>query len=432
MRWGWVGVLLLSAIAAEAAETRSTPKLQPAPWADQEALTLANVIANDGVRRLSKATVHVAVRGEGGGWSLRTHEIMSSGFATTLGGVISAIGTSQTVEADAETLFPSILTMHRTGRTQDTVARFAGGQVEVVGARAPRTYDLEDAAFDASEIPFVLRRLSLEVGRPIAFRVFAGSVGVYPVRVVPIARETVTVPAGTFECVKVEVEEEAVKASRATIFMPGGVVDQTRRAHFYWLSTDEHRYLVKEDQGGDVSELVKVSRWDRETAWSFDDGTWKVSLTTPAGWTARPLAAGDKPWIRGMAMMSGDGEVVCSGRFANFLLMMKEPPREPPVGWRPEKARAYAERESKSLTRMSTEGSAYTIRDGSWTETAVDGSPAARYVADYKMRTMEVAIQTQYVNQPIRAVLSCFTSPAAFEARKGEILALMDSQRLRH
>ena len=430
MRWVWIGILLSIAGVARGAEPRSTPKLQPVPWSDQEALTLANMAAAD-VRRLSKATVFVAVRGEGGRWSLRKHEITSSGFSSTQGGTISAIGTSQTVEVDAETLFPSVFTMHRTGRAPDTVARFAGGQVEVAGARAPRTYDLEDAAFDDSEIPFVLRRLSLEVGRPIAFRVFAGGLGVYPIRVVPIARETVTVPAGTFECVKVQVEEEAVKASRATIFMPGGVVDQTRREHFYWLSTDEHRYLVKEDQGGDVSELVKVSRWDRETAWPFDDGAWKVSLTTPAGWTARPLAAGDKPWTRGMAMMSGDAEVVCSGRFTNFLLMMKEPPREPPIGWRPETARAYAERELKNLTRLNSEGSVHTMRGDSWTETTIDGLPAARYVADYKMRTMELVVVTQYVNQPIRAVLSCFAPPAAFEARKSEILALMDSQRLR-
>jgi hypothetical protein len=305
-----------------------------------------------------------------------------------------------------------------------------GGQVEVAGARAPRTYDLEDAAFDDSEVPFVLRRLSLEVGRPIAFTVFAGGLGVYPMRVVPMARETVTVPAGTFECIKVELEEQALKASRATLSMPDAVVT-TPQAHFYWISTDEHRYLVKEENSGEVSELVKVSRWDRETPWSFDDGKWKVSLTTPATWTAQPLVASEKPWIRMMAVMSGDGEVVCSGRFENFLLMMKEPPREPPIGWRPEKARAYAERELKGIVRMSSEGSAYTMRGDSWIETTVDGSPAARYVADYKMRTMEFTVQTQYVNQPIRAVLSCFAAPAAFEARKGEILALMDSQRLR-
>jgi hypothetical protein len=431
MRLCWVGMLLLSASAAEAAETRSTPKLLPAPWADQEALTLAEVPRSDAAKRgttLRRTRVHVAVRGEAGGWSLRSHEILNSSYTTTLGGV-AAVGTSRRIEVDAETLFPSSFQMHRTGRATDTVARFADGRVEVTGLRAtPRAYDLEDAAFDDSEIPFVLRRLPLEVGHPLEFSVFAGALGVYPVKVVPVARETLTVPAGTFECVKVEVQEEAARASRATVHMPGMTVE-TPREHFYWISTDAHRYLVKEDDSGTVSELVKVSRWDRETTWSFDDGTWKVALTTPPGWTAQPLAPAEKPWIRTMAVMSGDGEVVCSGRFENFLLMLKDPPREPPVGWRPEKARAYAERELKGMTRMISDNT-YVARDASWSEATVDGSSAARYVADYKMRSRELVGQLQYVNQPIRAVFSCFTPSAAFDARKGEILALMDSQRL--
>ena len=135
-------------------------------------------------------------------------------------------------------------------------------EVSVAGKSEPFTIDFTPPAFDNEQCVELFRRLPLAVGYKTTLTVvtsLGGSKIQLPLTVSEI--ESVTVPAGTFECYKLGL----------------AVIGQT-----FWISTDEHRYVVRFAAGGVSAELAKIEQVKpgQQDKVSGDD----FSLTLPAGW----------------------------------------------------------------------------------------------------------------------------------------------------
>jgi hypothetical protein len=135
-------------------------------------------------------------------------------------------------------------------------------EIKVVGKDKPFTLDFTPPAFDNEQCAELFRRLPLAVGYKTTLTVvtsLGGSKIELPINVT--AKESITVPAGTFECYKLELD----------------VVKQT-----FWISADEHRYIVRFAAGGISAELAKITHAEPGTLESINGESF--SLTLPAGW----------------------------------------------------------------------------------------------------------------------------------------------------
>jgi uncharacterized protein DUF3108 len=407
---------------ASRAEVHSTPRLKPAPWVDGEALWFVTrrpaptptPTPRPGGTSLPffftastwQGSAMIVTRGERGTWRLAVEQVRG-GPELRLG--LPPYTQSRVVEAAADTLAP-IEFLQRESGGNESRARYGSGRVEVVSSRTgTRTYELQDAAFDEMELEFVLRRLPLEEGYLASFSVFAGGVGVFPVKVAVLSRETLAVPAGRFECFKVRVD--------------GG-----RSPRTFWITADDHRYLVQYEERDTAAELVRIGTWNTPTPLEYKSGGWNLSLTAPGGWLFQPPTA-DQGWMVGGGLVSADGAAQCTLRAEDFLLLLKERPAEAPPGWRPEKARKFAEREIKPRERSI---GTYDVRADSWREVEAAGVARAHYVADVTARNNTQMVEyAAYWTQPLRGVLICMANKDAFEARRAELDAIIDSVRLR-
>jgi len=88
---------------------------------------------------------------------------------------------------------------------------------------------------------------------------------IVPVKLTVAGIENLEVPAGKYECHKIELN------------LIGG-------KQIFWYSTDAHRYLVKFEAGGIAAELTGVQLRKSGDIVSYSDPAYHFSLTAPAGW----------------------------------------------------------------------------------------------------------------------------------------------------
>ncbi len=234
----------------------------------------------------------------------------------------------------------------------DTTYTADGADVKMSGKDDVRHITLEQPVYDNEQACYLIRRLPLADDYQTTLTVFSGLVGgnvvQVPLRVA--GRETVTVPAGTFECFKV--------------ILNVAMTEQT-----LWYTTDEHRYGVRLDANGAVVELTRVANVADAEPVTFHDDTFGFSLTLPAGWMADRMRPDDTqrtvlmlldPQGNGAAQLSVQGrshfdaEDVASAR-----------------AW----AGQQIEQGKKHVTR-------FDLREDSWQDLTVDGQPAVSFVAD--------------------------------------------------
>lgn len=135
-------------------------------------------------------------------------------------------------------------------------------KVNVVGKDKPFTIAFDPPAFDNEECVELFRRLPLAASYKTTLTVITtlgGNQIRLPISVV--GKESITVPAGTFECYKIEL----------------GLVNQT-----FWISNDEHRYVVRFAAGGVTADLAKA--WQAEPDVKEIVSGDGFSLALPQGW----------------------------------------------------------------------------------------------------------------------------------------------------
>jgi hypothetical protein len=169
-----------------------------------------------------------------------------------------------------------------------------GAEVVMKGKPGVKKVTLTGIVYDNEEAVQLFRRLPLTTNYSTTLRVLTGlgGGGIIPFKAEVASIEKVTVPAGTFECYKVELS-----------------IKQT-----FWYSTDGHRYLVKFEAGGIVAELSKINILKNGEVVKFTDPTSEVVVTAPEGWVFDYHEADDAasstrtvlldPEARAMAMMT--------------------------------------------------------------------------------------------------------------------------------
>jgi hypothetical protein len=376
---------------------RVAPKLLPVPWADGEALWIGGRMPDSD--RYAGHEVHVAAKGGGGRtWVLSRHRVSAYGRSLdSLGGLVR-------LEADVDTFVPIRCEHRERAPNVSFEVRYTPGRAEVTMKGVTAAVALKAPAFDSGQVLPLLRRLPLAPLFNTVVPVFSSSSGVVDARIQVVGRETVTVPAGTFDCYKVTVSMGPVHA----------------REEPYWISADAHRYPVREGSSY-FRDLTKIARWDPAALTPFDDEAWGVSVTPPRGWVFARSQPRENETSFTAGFASPDAEVSCSVEFRS----------EAGYGWR----REWLPREAAGhgLRSKATARPTHTVRDASWTDAPVAGLPAARYLADYRDAPADKDM-TEYAayvrSQATFADVSCRAEKAVFEGRKAEMEALMESLRL--
>ncbi len=330
--------------------------LLPAPWADGEVMPLRLISAADvEIGSLIYTAESTQVDGKDA-WRVRSY------MALSVSGEMEQF-TDVVAERDS---FAPITGRTRNSAMGDFRAAYKPGQVSLQTGRKEdaklRTIDLETVAFDNEQALYLIRRMPLAEEYRGSFPIFTVMGGaVVECRITVVAKERVTVPAGTFDCYKVDLEVYSGE-TRALL-------------HHLWFSADEHHYLVKYDAGTAVMELKPVSIRKKGEPTVFTHEELGLTLTLPEGWLgsrepseagydlqARLFGPGPEPWAVLTAQQS-DGESV----------------------------RAIAENDSKSLKGFFKN---YAIRPESWKEHQVAGLPAASFLADYEDKEPMVEYRT--------------------------------------
>jgi hypothetical protein len=233
----------------------------------------------------------------------------------------------------------------------DSETTYTPGKAEVKfkGKEEIKTADLEGVIYDNEEYLALVRRLPLATNYSTALNIFSGLGGgnLIPLKLEVSKVETVTVPAGTFECYRVDLN---IKQS-------------------FWYSTDEHRYLVKFEGGGVVAELNEIRQRDPNDPATYKDAM--VSMTAPPGWLffAQKTIENDKR----ARLLILDPDAIADTALSTRGLDDLMPEEKSSLRAVADKAVAEATRQLKN----------FKVRPESWTETTLSGRPALSVMADY-------------------------------------------------
>jgi tetratricopeptide (TPR) repeat protein len=195
--------------------------LNPVPWADGEELRLAikfkgGLPAGELLYRFKSAVEYGKTV-----WNVESNQNTGSSYASAL--------------ADAATFIP-IRSFVREGAYtgREYRAEYNPQQVEwtmkLDGAITKRTFPITRTTYDSQQLVQILRCLPLHEGFQLTIPVFLSNSNqaLVDAKIEVVARETVTVPAGTFECYKTAL-------TRGNEALPS----------VYWISDDAHAYIVK-------------------------------------------------------------------------------------------------------------------------------------------------------------------------------------------
>jgi hypothetical protein len=224
-------------------------------------------------------------------------------------------------------------------------------EITVVGKKEPITLEYKPPVFDNEQCVELFRRLPLaadyKVTIPIITSLGANKIEI-PVHVAQ--KETLTVPAGTFECYKLEL----------------GLVGQT-----FWVSTDEHRYIVRFAAGGVTADLVKIDQVEPEKVEKVSGKGYSFSL--PRGWlTYQPTGPTKKPAEVALFLLDPEAESETKVEIRPLRSLKKEQ-QASPKAWT-----------VSALDDFKSVYADFSVREPGVQDIEVGGQSAARMVADYR------------------------------------------------
>jgi hypothetical protein len=328
-------------------------KLEPEPWVDGESLQLRVKLAGG----LEIGDFVFAVQSD----ELDGQNV----WRTRLGRYIATSRPSYGagfVYADRDTFRPieSVLGHFLVGRVE---AKYESNHVTVRtegidGTQTVREADLDQVCYDNDQCAYVLRRLPLEVGYKVELPIYiAVSSGKTEIEAEVVGTETLEVPAGTFECYKVDIP----------------CCQET-----YWFSTDRHRYLVQLEDSSVKAELASIRVDVPGKPIHHTIGVFGLTMSAPSGWCFSEHTREKKAPQIDVMFLDPEAIAFSMMRVSDIELLEPEQRGSP---------RAFAESdvvEGQGAFRD------YEVRPGSWREFEVAGQPAVSFVADYVERNRKM------------------------------------------
>jgi len=230
------------------------PELLPVPWGDGDELHLEVKLATGKSVGYQIFRIGKLEKEDRALWECSTWQTVT---------INGQFGKSR-VLVDQETFAPiESQWMHTVlGKAEATYHK---GQVviQLTGKDEPTTLKLKDTVYDNEQAAELFRRLPLEVGFKAKVMIIS-SLGVakVPITVDVSKIETIEVPVGKFECFRLNLD-----------------LGQT-----FWISNDEHRYLVRFEAGGVTANLTKIRPYKPNQNITLKHT--RFSATLPPNWYA--------------------------------------------------------------------------------------------------------------------------------------------------
>jgi hypothetical protein len=359
-------------------------ELMPAPWADGEELRL-DIKFSTGFKLGS--AFYAADSAEANGqkiWRLSSH-------------LYAGVQQVSQVEVAADSFKPiHSHWKHTLIGTADTTFGAEQAELKLAGKAGVTTIKLNGVVYDNEEAAQLLRRLPLADKYKTSLHIFTGLGGgtILPIGIEVSGPEKVEVPAGAFDCYKVELS-----------------VKQT-----FWCSADAHRYIVKFEGGGVIAELSAVTQRRPGTPVAYQDPVLGFALSAPADWLIHRADTKDE---KGKArVMVFDPEALATGIVSVGSVKDLKPEAQKSL-------RDWAEQEvvegNKTLQDLH-------IRSQSWKEQTVAGHPGLSVLGDYldgKDKKVVYAMFTQGDTQA--AVFTLLVGATDLETYRPKFEALVDS-----
>ncbi|MEQ8616174.1 MAG: tetratricopeptide repeat protein [Lacipirellulaceae bacterium] len=147
----------------------------------------------------------------------------------------------------------------------DSKAKYSEGKVEIdlINKEEPVTLEFDEPVYDNEQAALAFRRLPLKEGYKTTMEISAILTATrIPLGMEVTKVETIKTPMGEFECFKLELDI----------------------AQNFWISNDEHRYIVRFEAGGVVADLTEVRPYKPNQATEVKRPYFSVTL--PPDWYA--------------------------------------------------------------------------------------------------------------------------------------------------
>jgi hypothetical protein len=274
-------------------------------------------------------------------------------------------------------------------------------ELKMIGQDEVKKIDLTGVVYDNEEVVQLIRRLPLAAGYKTIIRTFTGLGGgnIIPVQTEATGPEKVEVPAGTFDCYKVELS------------MPG-------QSQTFWYSTDAHHYPVKFRGGGVIGVLAAVTQRKAGEPVQYQDSAFGFSLAAPADWMFHRADTKDDKDKAKVVVLDPDGVATSVVNVGSRKALWPEAQKS---------LRAWADKEitdgegSKTLKELQ-------VRPDSWKDRTVAGKPGLSLIGDFVeggQKKIGYAVFTFGNTNAATFVLLCAAKD--FEAFQPKFEAIVDS-----
>jgi hypothetical protein len=359
--------------------------LGPVPWVDGERLQINMTLPTGGDIGVAEYRADLVQNANG-------RKIWRVG-ARLMAGPQSV----SSVDADAETFLP--LTSHwKHSMLGEVSAVYRPGEVEIkrVGSTQPTTTPIEGTVMDNEEAMYAMRRLPLQVGYKTALPIIStlGGGNLISIGLEVLAKETVEVPAGKFDCFKVHL----------------GLVNQD-----FWFSDDAHRYLVKFEAGPVTAQLVSITQRKAGEPVPFHDGELGISFTAPADWVIWRAKNGQPEKQELIRMLDPEADTDDGGvrLFATDSLSVAAQ----------QSARAWANAELQKNKNVK-------LRADSWSNYTIDGRQGVGCIVEYTERgKSQVQFLVHVLGQKNSELFVLTCAPEKFDALKVAFDSILASYR---
>ena len=305
------------------------------------------------------------------------------------------------VDADAQTFLP-IASSWKHGYLGEATATYGPEEVEIRKSTNPEPSKvvLEKITFDNEQAMHAMRRLPLAVGYKATMPLISslGASAVIPLEVEVVGQETLTVPAGQFDCFKVQLN-----------------VGQT-----FWFATDAHRYLVRFDAGGVTASLASVTQRKIGEPVPFADEALGISFTAPPEWVVHKRLQPAERNHQNVHLLdpAADAEDVSLRLFTTSALAANS--QKSPRVWA----------EAEFTSGLSQHLKELTIRGDSWKNYNIAGRLGVTYLADYKDKEKPMVLRVVHAVGPKYSERFTLACPAEkFEALDAAFSSILASYR---